>query len=144
VLWRCWLGNKKDIRPVKKLSGGMLAWLCVWVKVQICIWPSWCHCQSLSLAPVNPDWFYLSGAGSPGYFRTKSKRIVFVCVCVCYMMFNRLPSVLRHCWLGGRKNISLKHIEWWGVVVVICLKQSAYDSHMVQLMPLPSHRLLLH
>jgi len=25
---------------VKKLSGGMLAWLCVWVKVQICIWPS--------------------------------------------------------------------------------------------------------
>ena len=23
----------------KILSGGMLAWLCVWVKVQICIWP---------------------------------------------------------------------------------------------------------
>jgi len=23
-----------------KLSGGMLAWLYVWVKVQICIWPS--------------------------------------------------------------------------------------------------------
>jgi len=40
------------------LSGGMLAWLtgCVWVKVQTCIWPSWCHC---------PDWFYLSGTGSP-------------------------------------------------------------------------------
>jgi len=34
---------------------------CVWVKVQICIWPSWCHCHSLSLAPVNPDWFYLCG-----------------------------------------------------------------------------------
>jgi len=25
---------------VVKLSGGMLAWLCVWVKVQICILPS--------------------------------------------------------------------------------------------------------
>jgi len=24
----------------KKLSGGMLAWLCDWIKVQICIWPS--------------------------------------------------------------------------------------------------------
>ena len=24
----------------KKLSGGMLAWLCVWDEVQICIWPS--------------------------------------------------------------------------------------------------------
>jgi len=26
--------------PVKNLSGGMLAWLCVCVKVQICIWPN--------------------------------------------------------------------------------------------------------
>jgi len=33
---------------------------------QICIWPSRCHCHSLSLAPVNPDWFYLSGTSSPG------------------------------------------------------------------------------
>jgi len=24
----------------KKLSGGMLAWLCVWGEVQICIWPA--------------------------------------------------------------------------------------------------------
>jgi len=23
------------------------------------------HCHSLSLDPVNPDWFYLSGTGSP-------------------------------------------------------------------------------
>ena len=61
VLWCCWLGGKKGIRPVKKLSGGMLAWLCVWVKVPICIWPSWWHCHSLSLDPVNPDWFYLPG-----------------------------------------------------------------------------------
>jgi len=52
----------------KKLSGGnfgMLPWLCVWVKVQICIWSSWCHCHSQSVAPVNPDWFYLSGTSSP-------------------------------------------------------------------------------
>jgi len=41
----------------KKLSGGMLVWLSVWGKVQICIWPSWCHCHSLSLDQVNPDWF---------------------------------------------------------------------------------------
>jgi len=58
----------------KKLSDGMLAWLFVWVKVQIYIWPSLCHCHSLSLAPVNPDWFSLPGftflvpadPGSPG------------------------------------------------------------------------------
>jgi len=29
--------------------------------VQICISPSRCHCHSLSLATVNPDWFYLPG-----------------------------------------------------------------------------------
>jgi len=42
----------------KKLSGGVLTWLSVWSVVQICILPSWCHCHSLFLAPVNPDWFY--------------------------------------------------------------------------------------
>ena len=34
------LGGRKGIRPVKKLSGGVLAWLSVWSKVQTCIWPS--------------------------------------------------------------------------------------------------------
>jgi len=33
-------------------SGGVLAWLSVWSKVQTCIWPSWCQCHSLSLASV--------------------------------------------------------------------------------------------
>jgi len=36
----------------KKLSGGLLAWLSVWSEVQTCIWPSWCHLHSLSLASV--------------------------------------------------------------------------------------------
>ena len=37
----------------KKLSGGVLAWLLsVWSEVHTCIWPSWCHCHSLSLASV--------------------------------------------------------------------------------------------
>ena len=49
----------------KKLSGGVLAWLFVWSDVQICIWPSWCHCHSLSLASVKswlvlPFWYRLT------------------------------------------------------------------------------------
>ena len=65
VLWHCWLGGRKGIRPVKKLSGGMLAWLSVWSEVQTCIWPSWCHCHSLSLASVKsrlvlPFWYRLT------------------------------------------------------------------------------------
>ena len=65
--WRqrhCWLGGRKGIRPVKKLSGGVQAWLSVWSEVQTCIWPSWCHCFSkilnvfTFLVPAYP--------GSPG------------------------------------------------------------------------------
>jgi len=52
VLWHCWLVGRKGIRPVKKLSGVVLAWLSVWSEMQTCIWPSWCHCHSLSLAWV--------------------------------------------------------------------------------------------
>ena len=37
----------------------------VWSKVQTCIWPRWCHCHSLSLAPVKsrlvlPFWYRLT------------------------------------------------------------------------------------
>ena len=49
----------------KKLSGGVLVWLSVWSYVQTCIWPSWCHCHSLSLASVKsrlvlPFWYRLT------------------------------------------------------------------------------------
>jgi len=32
--------SNRDIRILEKLSGGVLAWLSVWSKVQTCIWPS--------------------------------------------------------------------------------------------------------
>jgi len=34
------------------LSGRVLEWLCVCSEVQTCIWPSWCHCHSLSIASL--------------------------------------------------------------------------------------------
>ena len=65
VLWCCWLGGRKGIRPVKNWSGGLLAWLSVWSEVQTCIWPSWYHYHSLSLASVKfrlvlPFWYRLT------------------------------------------------------------------------------------
>jgi len=50
----------------KKLSGEVLAWFSVWSKVQTCIWPSWCHCHSLSLASVKSRLVLPSGTGSCG------------------------------------------------------------------------------
>jgi len=38
------IGQQEGHPTCRKLSGGMLAWLPVWGKVQICICPSWCHC----------------------------------------------------------------------------------------------------
>ena len=82
VLWRCWLGGRKRIRPVK-LSGGVLVWLPVWSEVQTCIWPSWCHCHSSSLASVKsrlvlPFWYQLTLV-----VPDKGPLSVCVCVCVC-------------------------------------------------------------
>jgi len=50
VLWRCWLGGRKGIRPVK--TEWWDAGVVIWYEVQTCISPSRCHCHSLSLAPV--------------------------------------------------------------------------------------------
>jgi len=66
VLWRCWLGGRKGIRPVKNwVIRCWHAWLSVWSEMQTCIWPSWCHCHSLSLASVKsrlmlPFWYRLT------------------------------------------------------------------------------------
>ena len=59
------VGRQEGHLACKKLSGGMLARLSVWSNVQTCIWPSWCHCHSLSLASVKsrlvlPFWYRLS------------------------------------------------------------------------------------
>ena len=67
MLWRCWLGGRKGIQPVKNKWWGatVLVWLFVWSKVQTCIWTTWCHCHSLSLASVKsrlvlPFWYQLT------------------------------------------------------------------------------------
>ena len=58
------VGRQEGHPACKKLSGGMLVWLSVWSEVQTCIWSSWCHCHSLSLASVKsrlvlPFWYRL-------------------------------------------------------------------------------------
>ena len=80
VLWRCWLDGRKGIRPVKKLSGGVLAWLSFWSEMRTCIWPSWCHCHSLSLASVKSRlvllfWYQLTQV-------VTEKWLLNGCVCV--------------------------------------------------------------
>ena len=59
------VGRQKGHPACKKLSGWVLTWLSVWSEVQTCIWSSWCHCHSLSLASVKsrlvlPFWYWLT------------------------------------------------------------------------------------
>ena len=89
MLWRCWLGGRKGIRPVK-LSGGVLAWLSVWSVMHTCIRPSWWHGHSLSLAPVKsrlvlPFWYRLTRV-------VPEKGPLNGCVCVCYNGLGDVPQ----------------------------------------------------
>ena len=75
------VGRQEGHPACKKQSGGVLAWLSVWSKVQACIWPSWCHCHSLSLAPVKsrlvlPFWYRLTQV-------VLEKRPLNGCCCCC-------------------------------------------------------------
>ena len=75
------------------MSGGVLAWLSLWGEVQTCIWPSWCHCYSLSLAAVKSRCFtFLVPAhlGSPGKRAVKP-------VCVCSLVTEKGCSVSQRC-----------------------------------------------
>ena len=79
VLWCCWLGGRKGIRPVENLSGAVLARLSVWSEMQTCVWPSWCYCHLLSLASVKfrlvlPFWYRLTRV-------VLEKGLLNVCVC---------------------------------------------------------------
>ena len=52
-------------KKTERWDRGVLVWLSVWIEVQTCIWPSGCHCHSLSLAPeksrlVLPFWYRLT------------------------------------------------------------------------------------
>ena len=89
-LWRCWLGGRKGIQPVKTEWWGV-AWLSLWSKMQTCIRPSWCHCHSLSLASVKsrlvlPFWYRL--------IRVVAEKgpLNGLCVCSCVYLCDKVTA----------------------------------------------------
>jgi len=75
------VGRQEGHPACKKLSGGVLAWLSVSSEVQTCIWPSRCHCHSLSLASLKSTlvlafWYRLTRV-------VLDKGPLNGCVCVC-------------------------------------------------------------
>jgi len=83
----------------KKVSGGVLAWLSVWGKVHICVYPSWYYCHSLSLASVKSRLvLVLAHLGNPRQSQRAVKRM-----CVCMYVIKKL--VVSKCrmvsWIQG-------------------------------------------
>jgi len=58
------VGRQEGHPACKKLSGGVLMGLSVRSEVQTC--PADATATHCLLLQQNPDWFYLSGTGSPG------------------------------------------------------------------------------
>ena len=85
VLWRCWLGGRKGIRPVKNwVVTEMLVWLSVWNKVQTCIiWPSWWMPLPLTVSCFSKIQFGFAFL-VPAHLGSPRKRAIKrVCVCAC-------------------------------------------------------------
>ena len=105
VFWHCWLGDRKGIRPVKKLGVGLLL-VVIWLELWAAYSSNCHHCfhhPLLQWTPANP--------GSPGRWPLKWRERVCVCVCVCVHVY---PSVLWRCWLGNRKGIRpVKKLCWF-------------------------------
>jgi len=135
VLWYCWLGDRNGIwffkrclcfycrkfyafsaltllvgrqegHPAcKNLSGWVLAWLSLWSEVQTCIWPSFCHCHSVSLASVKsrlvlPFWYWLTRV-------VPDNGPLDGCVCV---VVSFLLIKVENCWLNRGKY---GHNKWF-------------------------------
>ena len=82
------VGQQKGVRPVKKLSGGVLVWLSFWSEVQTCILPSCATATHMSLAWFGFTSLVPAHLGSPGKMAVKR-----VCVCV-YSFYFVLAALL--------------------------------------------------
>ena len=132
----------------------MLAWLSVWSEVQTCIWPSWCHCHSSSLASVKsrlvlPSWYRLT------WVVLDKGPLNGVCVRVTELRFLIQPDTKCHWSKGGdalrlggnhRSGIELAmhhRLQWFNHLWAHRLRkrdeQPAYTPHEVWTLYLSSH-----
>jgi len=86
VLWRCWLGGRKGIRPVNNWVVGWWHGHLPEARCTPAYGPAdgWCHCYSLSLASVKSSWYRLTRV-VPERGPLNGCVCVCVCVCVCWL-----------------------------------------------------------
>jgi len=122
VLWRCWLGGRKGIRPVKNWVVGCWRGYLSGAR-ETCMWPSWCHCHSLSLASVKSTlvlsfWYRLTRV-----VPDKGPLNGCVCVCHCYHMWRLTWLKYITCYHYHVLKLSCHHL----VCAVLCCTNSSYS-----------------
>ena len=115
------VGRQEGHPACKKQSGGVLVWLSVWSEVQTCIWPRWCHCHSLSLAPVKsrlvlPFWYRLTQV-------VLEKRPLNGCCCCCSVILtdSSTGSPVHVLMLSIQAVRGLPHLRARGIIPCIRL-----------------------
>ena len=119
------VGRQEGHPACKKLSGWVLAWLSVWSEMHTCIWPSWYHCHSLSLASVKSRLVFTflvpAHPGSPGQRAVKR-------VCVWHWSVKEIcegPSY-RSTWsISLQYNMDSSARFLWGSRINLCVPVAA-------------------
>jgi len=98
VLWCCWLGGRKGIRPVKTWVMGCWHGYLSGARCRLAdIWPKWCHYHSLSLVSVKSRlvFTFLVPAHPDGPGQRAFK---YVRACVCACVYCMLQSIKISCY----------------------------------------------
>jgi len=130
VLWRCWLGSRKGIRPVKNwMMGcwhGCLGWGADLHIAQQMPLPLTISCSSKSRLVLTflvwPFWYLLTRV-VPDIFQKSSKMVVCVCVCVCHSLVG--AKQLRWCYRNPHAHTT-RHWHWH--VIYHLLNTAVYNT----------------
>ena len=97
MLWRCWLGGRKGIRPVKNWVLGCWRGHLSGVMCRLAYGLADATATHYLLLQWNPDWFYLSGTGSPGSPGKRAVKRVYVCMYIRqYFIFSVAVRICSH------------------------------------------------
>ena len=109
VPWRCWLCGRKGIRPVKNWVVGCWRGYLSRARCRLANGPADATATHCLLLQWNPDWFYLSGTGSPRKRAVKR-------VCVCVFLVGWMPVM----------NAVSKHVVSWPCTraswLIVCVR----------------------
>jgi len=133
VLWHCWLGGRKGIRPVKN-GGGWWRWARVSLDG---VAPSQMVIMSASVnLPLHHKvQKFSSGTSSPGWSRKKGRKIVVVW-CLCRREGTRIPLIITTC---------VREVEdrgdWLMIILLVLLRWIAVIKGST---PFPQESLVMH